>query len=80
MTVIRSGRPAPARRGSLPVVCETFSDADRKSRRTKYTGDQRDVLEQVYNGDMYPSTTFKRELAGVLQLTNKQVQIWFQNR
>ncbi|EJT98220.1 homeobox-domain-containing protein [Dacryopinax primogenitus] len=81
MTVIRSERPTAVRRGSLPVVCETFSDLqDRKSRRTKYTGDQRDVLEDVYNGDMYPSTTFKRELAGLLHLTNKQVQIWFQNR
>ncbi|KZO97341.1 hypothetical protein CALVIDRAFT_85157 [Calocera viscosa TUFC12733] len=79
MTVNRSGRPPAVRRGSLPVVCELFPDpSDRKSRRTKYTGDQRDMLEQVYNGDMYPSTTYKRELAGFLQLTNKQ--IWFQNR
>ncbi|KAE9552465.1 hypothetical protein FO519_004317 [Halicephalobus sp. NKZ332] len=48
--------------------------------RTVYTDIQRLELEKEYLTSPFITATRKAELAGQLQLTERQIKIWFQNR
>lgn len=51
-----------------------------KSLRTSYTKDQLSTLEEYYQKSHYIDSSTKRTIAAQLNLTAKQVTIWFQNR
>merc|ERR1719271_2349885 len=51
-----------------------------KSRRWKIPESGLQMLEQVYAVDKFPSVDTRKHLAANLEVTSRQVQVWFQNK
>ncbi|XP_053605835.1 homeobox protein pnx-like [Plodia interpunctella] len=51
-----------------------------KRMRTAYTTEQLKVLEKTYNRFKYIDVNHRRELAATLNIGEKSIKVWFQNR
>lgn len=49
-------------------------------RRLRWTPEQRDELERVWSENRFPSRAHREEIAARLHVTERNVQVWFQNR
>jgi len=58
------------------------SNINNKRKRRKTTAEERAVLEKVFEVDRicWPTPSQRQELAGTLNMTPRQVQVWFQNK
>merc|ERR1712141_758467 len=59
---------------------EDDEDRKRKKVRTTFTGRQIFELEKMFEDKKYLSSTERAEMARMLNVTEQQVKIWFQNR
>ena len=50
------------------------------AKRIALTRDQRGVLEAVYAIEKLPDSTLREKLSSYLNLSTRQIQVWFQNR
>ncbi|KAM0687343.1 hypothetical protein COBT_001416 [Conglomerata obtusa] len=65
---------------STSEILKSFQINDVKRNRIKLSDEQVSVLELSFWEDNHPSSAVKEELAHVLDIPLKNVQIWFQNR
>ncbi|CAO3702669.1 unnamed protein product, partial [Rhizopus stolonifer] len=49
-------------------------------KRTRATADQLSVLEDTFAGNVSPNSKLRKQLADRLQMSERSIQIWFQNR
>ncbi|KAF6155894.1 hypothetical protein GIB67_039225 [Kingdonia uniflora] len=56
------------------------SEGDSKSKRKMKTPAQLEILEQTYSVETYPSEAIRAELSVKLDLTDRQLQMWFCHR
>jgi hypothetical protein len=52
----------------------------KKRKRQPYSREQVSTLEAEYNTKTYISKARRKELAQVLDLTERQIKVWYQNR
>ncbi|ELA46979.1 hypothetical protein VCUG_01510 [Vavraia culicis subsp. floridensis] len=52
----------------------------KKRNRTVMTNSQAKVLKNYFNRNMFPSTEAREELAKILGMRPRTIQIWFQNQ
>lgn len=79
--------PAPAPTAAVVPTIQPGYVADapkkvqpRKQTRNQYTKEQKAALEQSYLDGIYVSIRRREEMARELNLTAKQVKVWYQNR
>lgn len=79
--------PAPAPTAAVVPTIQPGYVADtpkkvqpRKQTRNQYTKEQKAALEQSYLDGIYVSIRKREEMARELNLTAKQVKVWYQNR
>ncbi|KAI9296328.1 hypothetical protein K502DRAFT_276952, partial [Neoconidiobolus thromboides FSU 785] len=48
--------------------------------RKKAAPEQRQLLEDVFKSNFFPTTSTRMRLADELNMTERSVQIWFQNK
>ncbi|ORY00560.1 hypothetical protein K493DRAFT_153783, partial [Basidiobolus meristosporus CBS 931.73] len=48
--------------------------------RKRANNEQLRILKQVFEYTFFPSTELRNELARVLEMTPRAVQVWFQNK
>lgn len=56
-----------------------FCLGNKRSKRSYYSAGQLTVLSSGFHEDKYPSRERREEIAKTLDLTPKQVKIWYQN-
>ncbi|XP_027220268.2 homeobox protein ceh-9, partial [Penaeus vannamei] len=70
---------APAGTGTA-ADAEGSTDRKKKKARTTFTGRQIFELERQFEVKKYLSSSERAEMAKLLNVTETQVKIWFQNR
>ena len=63
-----------------PIHDDDLDDANRKGGQVRFTHSQSSELERVFNIQKYISPQERKQLARGLDLSERQVKTWFQNR
>ncbi|KAI8636513.1 homeobox domain-containing protein [Parasitella parasitica] len=65
---------------STPPLQQSSSAADDSKKRTRVTPSQLSVLEETFSVSATPDSKMRKQLAYKLQMPERSIQIWFQNR
>ncbi|KAJ7594007.1 Homeodomain-like protein [Mycena floridula] len=76
----RSSGHVPASYSPPPVSPTSSEEPTIKKKRKRADANQLKILVETYNRTAFPSTDERLELAKLLDMTPRSVQIWFQNR
>ncbi|CAJ0949357.1 unnamed protein product, partial [Mesorhabditis belari] len=71
---------AESRKPTISSSKKTSTKSSKKKARTTFTGRQIYELERQFDAKKYLSSSERQELARLLNVTETQVKIWFQNR
>ncbi|OCT77535.1 homeobox protein Mix.1-like [Xenopus laevis] len=63
-----------------PVSSADVTMGSQRRKRTFYSQNKLDVLEQFFQTNMYPDIHHREELAKRIYIPESRVQVWFQNR
>ncbi|KAF7731258.1 hypothetical protein EC973_000674 [Apophysomyces ossiformis] len=72
--------------GKIPSPEDTIKDASKEEqnppvrKRTRATPEQLAVLEETFAMNVSPNSKLRKQLAERLQMSERSIQIWFQNR
>ncbi|CAG5098275.1 Oidioi.mRNA.OKI2018_I69.XSR.g15518.t1.cds [Oikopleura dioica] len=72
----------PQRLNTVPLIpfSPHWSKSRRKGGQVRFTTEQTNKLEEKFETEKYLSPPDRREMADALDLTERQVKTWFQNR
>lgn len=84
MTSINTPSPSPPHRnGSVsrrPPRKSTLTQQQKNQKRQRATQDQLVTLEAEFNKNPTPTAVVRERIAQEINMTERSVQIWFQNR
>lgn len=81
---IKKETPSPSANGSSqsrrPPRKSTLTQQQKNQKRQRATQDQLTTLEMEFNKNPTPTATVRERIAEEINMTERSVQIWFQNR
>lgn len=71
---------APSSQSRRPPRKSTLTQQQKNQKRQRATQDQLTTLEMEFNKNPTPTATVRERIAEEINMTERSVQIWFQNR
>lgn len=78
-TSTHNGQP-PSSQSRRPPRKSTLTQQQKNQKRQRATQDQLTTLEVEFNKNPTPTATVRERIAEEINMTERSVQIWFQNR
>jgi hypothetical protein len=75
-----SSTPTPGSNAKRPPRKSTLTQQQKNQKRQRATQDQLTTLEVEFNKNPTPTATVRERIAEEINMTERSVQIWFQNR
>ncbi|KAI5289167.1 hypothetical protein KEM52_000887 [Ascosphaera acerosa] len=76
----QANAPPPPKSGRRPSRKSTLTQQQKNHRRQRATQDQLVTLEMEFNKNPTPTAAVRERIAEEINMTERSVQIWFQNR